>query len=59
MIDKKHDDLLEKVIRQDVSNLFDDNILPVQYDDIMGRRLNRVPIVTISLTLILGSGYNY
>jgi hypothetical protein len=27
MIDKKHDDLLEKVIRQDISNSFDDNMV--------------------------------
>jgi hypothetical protein len=28
-------------IRQDIRDSFDDNILPVQYDDIMGRRLDR------------------
>jgi len=27
MIDKKHDDLLEKVIRQDISNSFEDNMV--------------------------------
>ncbi|KPK45392.1 MAG: hypothetical protein AMK74_03710 [Nitrospira bacterium SM23_35] len=43
MIDKEDYDLLQKVIRQDIRDSFDDNILPVQYDDIMGRRLNRVP----------------
>jgi len=43
MIDKEDYDLLQKVIRQDIKDSFDDNILPVQYDDIMGRRLHRVP----------------
>jgi hypothetical protein len=41
MIDKDNYDLLQKVIRQDIKDSFDDNILPVQYDDIMWRRLNR------------------
>jgi hypothetical protein len=41
MIDKEDYDLLQKVIRQDIRDSFDDNILPVQYDDIMGRRLDR------------------
>ena len=41
MIDKKDYDLLQKVIRQDIKDSFDDNISPVQYDDIMGRRLDR------------------
>jgi hypothetical protein len=41
MIDKEDYDLLQKVIRQDIRDSFDDNILPVQYDDIMGRRLIR------------------
>jgi len=41
MIDKENYELLQKVIRQDISDSFDDNISPVQYDDIMGRRLNR------------------
>jgi hypothetical protein len=36
MIDKEDYDLLQKVIRQDIRDSFDDNILPVQYDDIMG-----------------------
>ena len=40
MIDKEDYDLLQKVIRQDIRDSFDDNILPVQYDDIMGRRLD-------------------
>jgi hypothetical protein len=41
MIDSEDYDLLQKVIRQDIRDSFDDNILPVQYDDIMGRRLDR------------------
>ena len=41
MIDKEDYDLLQKVIRQDIRDSFGDNILPVQYDEIMGRRLNR------------------
>ena len=41
MIDKEDYDLLQKVIRQDIRDSFDDNIWPVQYDDIMGRRLDR------------------
>jgi hypothetical protein len=40
MIDRENYDLLQKVIRQDIRDSFDDNISPVQYDDIMGRRLN-------------------
>jgi hypothetical protein len=41
IIDKDDYDLLQKVIRQDIRDSFDDNILPVQYDDIMARRLDR------------------
>jgi hypothetical protein len=41
MIDKEDYDLLQKVIRQDIRDSFGDNILPVQYGEIMGRRLNR------------------
>ena len=41
MIDKETYDLLQKVIRQDIRDSFNNNMLPVQYDDIMGRRLNR------------------
>jgi hypothetical protein len=41
MIDREDYDLLQKVIRQDIRDSFDDNILPVQYDDIMGQRLNQ------------------
>ena len=40
MIDREDYDLLQKIIRQDIRDFFDDNISPVQYDDIMGRRLN-------------------
>ena len=41
MINKEDYDLLQKIIRQDIRDSFDDNTLPVQYDDIMGRRLNQ------------------
>jgi hypothetical protein len=41
MIDKKDYDLLQKVIRQDIRDSFNDKVSPVQYDDIMGRRLDR------------------
>jgi hypothetical protein len=41
MIAKEDYDLLQKVIRQDIKDSFDNNILPVQYDDIMGRQLDR------------------
>ncbi|MEE4352754.1 MAG: hypothetical protein V2J25_07780 [Desulfatiglans sp.] len=41
MIEKEDYNLLQKVIRQDIRDSFDDNILPVQYEDIMGRRLDR------------------
>jgi hypothetical protein len=41
VIDKEDYDLLQTVIRQDIRDSFDDNISPVQYDDIMWRRLNR------------------
>jgi len=40
MINKEDYDLLQKVIRQDIRDSFDDSISPVQYDDIMGPRLN-------------------
>ena len=40
MIEKGDYDLLQRVIRQDIKDSFDNNISPVQYDDIMGRRLN-------------------
>ncbi len=41
MIDKEDYDSLQKVIRQDIRDSFDNKILPVQYDDIMGRHLDR------------------
>ena len=40
VINKEDYDLLQKVIRQDIRDSFDDRISPVQYDDIMGQRLN-------------------
>ena len=43
MIDWEDYDLLQKVIRQDIRDSFKDKLSPVQYDDIMGRRLDRVP----------------
>jgi hypothetical protein len=41
MIDKEDYDLLQKVIRQDIKDSFQDKLSPVQYDDVMGRRLDR------------------
>ncbi|MGD9161014.1 MAG: hypothetical protein PVG39_21530 [Desulfobacteraceae bacterium] len=41
MITKEDYDLLQRVIRQDIRDSFDNNILPVQYDDIMGLQLDR------------------
>ena len=41
MIGKEDYYLLQKVIRQDIRDSFDNDILPVQYDDIMGRDLDR------------------
>jgi hypothetical protein len=41
VINKEDYDLLQKMIRQDIRDSFNDDILPVQYDDIMWRRLNR------------------
>jgi len=41
MIDKEDYDLLQKIIRQDIRDSFKDKLSPVQYDDIMGRRLDR------------------
>ena len=41
IIDKEDYDLLQKVIRQDIRDSFRDKLSPVQYDDIMGRRLDR------------------
>jgi hypothetical protein len=41
LIDKENYELLQKIIRQDIRDSFDDKILPVEYDDIMEQRLNR------------------
>jgi hypothetical protein len=41
MINKEDYDLLQKVIRQDIRDSLGDTVSPVQYDDIMWRRLNR------------------
>jgi len=41
LINKEDYELLQKVIRQDIRDSFDDKISPVQYDDILWRRLNR------------------
>jgi len=40
MINKEDYELLQKIIRQDIRDSFKDIISPVQYDDIMGRRLD-------------------
>ncbi len=40
MINEKDYDLLQKTLRQEIRDSFDDRISPVQYDDIMGPRLN-------------------
>jgi hypothetical protein len=41
MIDKEDYNLLQKVIHQDIRDSFKDKLSPVQYEDIMGRRLDR------------------
>jgi hypothetical protein len=41
IIDKENYELLQKLIRQDIRDSFEDDLAPVQYDDIMWRRLNR------------------
>jgi hypothetical protein len=41
VINRDDYDLLQKVIRQDIRDSFNDDLLPVQYEDIMRRRLNR------------------
>jgi hypothetical protein len=41
VINRADYDLLQKVIRQDIRDSFNNGILPVQYDDIMWRRFNR------------------
>ena len=40
-INREDYELLQKIILQEIRDSFDGRILPVQYDDIMGRRLNR------------------
>jgi len=40
MINEEDYGLLQKALRQEIRDSFDDRILPVQYDDIMGPRLN-------------------
>jgi hypothetical protein len=40
MINEEDYDLLQKALRQEIIDSFDDRISPVQYDDIMGQRLN-------------------
>jgi hypothetical protein len=40
MINEADYDLLQKALRQEIRDSFDDRIFPVQYDDIMGPRLN-------------------
>ncbi len=41
MINENDYDLLQKALRQEIRDSFDDRISPVQYDDIMGPRLNQ------------------
>jgi hypothetical protein len=41
LINKEEYDLLQKVILQEIKDSFDGSILPVQYGDIIGRRLDR------------------
>jgi hypothetical protein len=40
MINEEDYDLLQKALRQEIRDSFDDRISPVQYDDIIGLRLN-------------------
>jgi hypothetical protein len=40
MINEEDYDLLQKALRQEIRDSFDDRISPVQYDDIVGPRLN-------------------
>jgi hypothetical protein len=40
MINEEDYGLLQKALRQEIRDSFDDRISPVQYDDIMGQRLN-------------------
>jgi hypothetical protein len=41
IVDKSAYDILQQLIRADIKNSFSGEIYPVQYDDIMWRRLNR------------------
>ena len=41
MINKEDYDLLQKVIHQEIRGSCDDTVAPVQYDDIMWRRVTR------------------
>jgi hypothetical protein len=41
IVDKNAYDILQQLIRADIKNSFSGEIYPVQYDDIMWRRLNR------------------
>jgi hypothetical protein len=40
MINEEDYDLLQKALRQEIRDSFDDRISPVQYDDIVGLRMN-------------------
>jgi len=40
MINEQDYDLLQKALRKEIRDSFDDRISPVQYDDVMGPRLN-------------------
>jgi hypothetical protein len=40
MINEEDYDLLQKALRQEIRDSFDDKLSPVQYDDVMGQRLN-------------------
>jgi hypothetical protein len=35
MVDKEGYDFLQKVIRQEIRDSFEDDLLPVQYDDVI------------------------
>lgn len=41
MIDKENYELLQKLIRQEIRDCFEDRAWPVQYDDVMGLRFDR------------------
>ena len=40
MINAEDYDLLQKALRQEIRDSFDDRVSPVHYDDIMGKLLN-------------------